>query len=321
MPLFGQGLALRDALLGRLALLPGTLSFAAGCAWSCLALTRITRLLDAERVLSTEADEREAQLRGTQSRVALTWGFAAVLLIYVVGGRLQAWRPLAGLLLTLWVLAPALALLAARGLARRARVPVGELLALRAPRAVHVLGALLAAPGFATLMRLWVPLQQRVLPMPSSQLSDAGPLADLLAQPLGMLLFALALSPAIGEELLFRGAIQGGLARDLSARKVALWQALLFGLAHASVYRFLPTAVLGAGLSLLVARCGSLIPAVVLHLGYNALLVAGERVPVLADPRLGWLALLGVALLLLPPGRSRDSGRPPADQSRDGRAG
>jgi sodium transport system permease protein len=321
VPLFGQGLALRDALLGRLELLPGTVSFAAGCAWSYLALTRITRLLDAERVLSTEADEREAELRGTQSRAALAWGFAAVLLIYVVGGRLQSWRPLAGLLLTLWLLAPLLALTAARGMARRAGVPVSQLLSLRAPRPAHVIGALLAAPGFAALMRLWVPLQQRVLPMPSGQLSDAGPLADLLAQPLGVLLFAMALSPAVGEELLFRGAIQGGLARDLPPRKVALWQALLFGLAHASVYRFLPTAVLGAGLSLLVARSASLIPAIVLHLGYNALLVAGERVPALADPRLGWLALIGVGLLLLPSGRSSSPRRGMADQPRDDRGG
>jgi len=38
VPLFGQGAAMRDALLGRLAALPGALSFAAGWAWAALAL-------------------------------------------------------------------------------------------------------------------------------------------------------------------------------------------------------------------------------------------------------------------------------------------
>ena len=305
VPVFGQGLAMRDALLGRLAPLPGAVAFAAGWAWSALALGGVARLLDAERILATEAHEREQELRGTQSRVALAWGFAAVLLVYLVGGRLQAWQPLAGLLLTLLLLAPALAVAAARGTARRARTSIATVLSLRSARWVHLFGALLAAPGFAALMRLWVPLQQRLLPMPASHLGDAsGPLAELMSLPLGVLVAALGIAPAVGEELLFRGAIQGGLARDQSARTVAFWQALFFGLAHASVYRFLPTAVLGACLSLVVSRSRSLLPAVLLHATYNSLLVAGERWEALADNRLGWLALAGLALLALPAARA-----------------
>jgi membrane protease YdiL (CAAX protease family) len=263
-------------------------------------MRRVGHLLDAERVLATEADEREQQLRGTQSRAAIAWGFAAVLLVYLVGGRLQAWRPLAGLLLTLLGLAPALAWIAARGTARRARATLAQVLSLRPARGAHLLGALLAAPGFAALMRLWVPLQQRILPMPSGHLAEASPVGELLALPTGALVLALGVAPALGEELLFRGAIQGGLARDLSPRRTAAWQALFFGLAHASVYRFLPTAVLGAVLSLVVSRSRSLLPAVVLHAAYNSLLVAGERWEALADPRLGWISLAGLALLLLP---------------------
>jgi sodium transport system permease protein len=305
VPLFGQGLALRDALLGRLPLLSGAVAFVSGTAWSWLALRHVGHLLDAERVLSTEADEREQELRGTQSRTAVAWGFAAVLLIYLVGGRLQAWRPVAGLLLTLLVLAPALAIAASRGTARRARGSVAQVLSLRPARWVHLLGALLAAPGFATLMRLWVPLQQRLLPMPSGQLAESGPLAEMLSLPLVLLVATLGIAPALGEELLFRGAIQGGLARDLPARKVAGWQALLFGLAHASVYRFVPTAALGACLSLVVVRSRSLLPAVLLHAAYNTILVVGERWEPLADPRLAWLSLAGLALLSLPASPAR----------------
>ena len=66
------------------------------------------------------------------------------------------------------------------------------------------------------------------------------------------------------------------------------------------MYRFLPTAVLGAGLSLVVWRSASLLPAVLLHGTYNALLVLGGTWPALEDFRLAWLAVLGVLLLALP---------------------
>jgi sodium transport system permease protein len=300
VPLLGQGLALRDSLLGQLVPLPGAVAFASGTLWSWLALRQVARLLDAERVLATEAHERELELRATQSRTAVAWGFAAVMLIYLVGGRLQAWKPVPGLVLTLLVLAPVLALAAARGTAQRAKVRISEILSLRAARWTDLLGALLLAPGFAVLMRWWVPFQQRILPMPSGSHSDTGPLAELTALPPLLLVLAMGVAPAIGEELLFRGAIQGGLARDLPRRQVALWQALLFGLAHASVFRFIPTAIVGASLSLLVARTHSLFPAMLLHATYNSLVILGTHWPALEDPRLGLIALAGLALLALP---------------------
>jgi sodium transport system permease protein len=303
VPLLGQGLALRDALLGQLLPLPGAIAFASGTLWSWLALRKVAQLLDAERVLATEAHERELELRATQSRTAIAWGFAAVMLIYLVGGRLQAWRTVPGLLLTLLALAPAVALASARGTAKRARVRIAEVLSLRPAHFMHLAGALLLAPGFAVLMHWWIPLQQRLLPMPAGMQSEAGPLKELMELSPFLLALALGVAPAIGEELLFRGAIQGGLSRDLPRKQVALWQALFFGLAHASVFRFVPTAVVGASLSLIVARAGSLYPAILLHAAYNSLLVLSDHWPALENPHLGWLGLLGLVLLIRAPSR------------------
>jgi sodium transport system permease protein len=111
----------------------------------------------------------------------------------------------------------------------------------------------------------------------------------------------LALSPAICEELFFRGALLGGLRRDMHTWRVLAWQAFFFGAVHASIYRFLPTAIFGAVLAALVMRSRSLVPAVVMHAGYNAILVLGARVPELADPRLVWLVLLVPLCLAVPP--------------------
>jgi membrane protease YdiL (CAAX protease family) len=297
VPILGNALCLRDAVAGRLVAAPAALAFGAGLVWAALVLRRMADLLDAERSLQGDEHEREQGLRRTQSSRALAWGAAAALALYAVGGWLQSRSPLWGLAATLWILAPLLAWLSARGTARRARASLAEVLSLRAARAAHVVAALCLAPALAWLMRRWVPLQQELLPMPSTHLAPDSPFAALLDQPAWVLFGLLALSPAIGEEFLFRGALQGGLRRDLSAARTALWQGLLFGLAHASLWRFVPTAVLGAVLSLVTSRAGSLWPAVALHLAYNSLLVLGEDRPWLQDPR--WLALAPLGLLLL----------------------
>lgn len=313
VPLLAPSLALRDAVMGRLELLPGAVAIVTGWGWAWVVASRLAGTLDAERILQGEDTERELALRGLQSRAALAWGFAAVFLIYFVGGWLQSRRLLAGLMLTLWGLAPILALLAARGAARRGGLGLGEVLSLRLPRLAHLGGALLLAPALAWLMRAWVPLQQRLLPMPSSQAAAAEPLQALTELSPWALFFVLAVTPGVCEELLFRGAIQGGLVRDLSARRVVLWQALLFGLAHASVYRFVPTALLGGVLAALVLRSRSLWTAIALHIAYDGLLVLSIDRRWLEDPRLAWLALPGLALLVLSGPRSgtRDGGRVP----------
>ncbi|HVS17998.1 MAG TPA: CPBP family glutamic-type intramembrane protease, partial [Planctomycetota bacterium] len=306
VPLLGNALCLRDAIGGQFAAGPAALAFGAGMGWAALVLRRMAGLLDAERILQGDANEREQDQRRTQSTRALGWGFAAALAIYAVGGWLQSRSAVWGLLATLWLLAPGIAWLSARGTARRARTGLAEVLALRAPRLAHLAGAVCLAPALVWLMRQWVPFQQRVLPMPSTHLAADSPFAALLDQPQWLLFAALALSPAIGEELLFRGALQSGLRRDLGAGRTAAWQALLFGLAHASLWRFVPTAVLGGVLSLVTSRARSVFPAMALHMAYNAMLVLGEDHPWTQDVR--WLGLLPVGLLLLwvRPGARRD---------------
>jgi hypothetical protein len=49
---------------------------------------------------------------------------------------------------------------------------------------------------------------------------------------------------------------------------------------HASVYRFVPTAFVGACWPRSSLRTRSVVPAILLHLGYNAILVLGDPLPV-----------------------------------------
>src|SRR5262249_12774092 len=134
--------------------------------------------------------------------------------------------------------------------------------------------------------------QRTVLPLPSS-LEEVSMLGNLRELPAWWQVFLLAVSPAVCEEVFFRGALLSGLRRDLGVGRCIAWEALLFGAAHASIYRFLPTATLGAVLTLLAFRSRSLVPAILLHLAYNTLLVTDG-----ARPELAWLAFPGALLLL-----------------------
>jgi sodium transport system permease protein len=233
--------------------------------------------VDAEKVIQGTENEAEQQARSLQSRVALRWAAGAVFAVYLVGATLQSWNIVWGLIATLWLVLLPLALLSVRGTASRAHESIGRALWLRLPHPLHALGAVLMAPGIVLAAQQFFAWQQKVLPMPSSQgditLFPGAPGDHTLA-----LLFVVAFSPAVCEELFFRGALLSGLRRDLPAWKVIAWEMLFFGAVHMSIYRFAPTAILGGVLAWITLRSRSLWPAVLLHGSYNGLLVlAGEE--------------------------------------------
>lgn len=292
VPLAGPSLALRDALRGNLSLPLAIWMFVAGSLWAGAALVEVARSLGTERLVQSEESEEEVALRSVQSRYALRWAWVAVFLVYVVGGVLQAWSLPWGIFLTLWALLPLLAVLSARGTARRAKESLASALNLARPSFAHCAGALLLAPAIALLARLVFEWQRTVLPLPS-RIEQGELLQGLESVPFGVRVFLLAISPAVCEELFFRGALLSGLRRDLSVASCLAWEAVTFGAAHSSIYRFVPTALLGMILTAIVLRGRSLVPAMLLHAAYNTLLVCEVDRPALA-----WLAIPGLALLL-----------------------
>ena len=91
----------------------------------------------------------------------------------------------------------------------------------------------------------------------------------------GELLLALvviAILPAIGEELVFRGLIQSELHRATRNVHVAIWfAAFLFSAIHFQFFGFVPRLLLGALFGYLYYWSGSLILAIVAHFVNNAI--------------------------------------------------
>jgi sodium transport system permease protein len=102
-----------------------------------------------------------------------------------------------------------------------------------------------------------------------------------------------ALLPAVCEEILFRGAFLGCLA-EWEETPACVLSAAAFGLFHGSLLRFLPVAVLGYALALVVRRTGSIWPAVAIHALHNGLVLALTPLETVDVPP----ALYGAALAM-----------------------
>lgn len=90
--------------------------------------------------------------------------------------------------------------------------------------------------------------------------------------PLWQMLLLAAVTPAICEEMLFRGIITTGL-RQVPSWARHLIVAFLFAFLHASIYRLAPTLALGLVLGLVVQRSGSLFACMIVHALNNGLAI------------------------------------------------
>jgi membrane protease YdiL (CAAX protease family) len=117
-------------------------------------------------------------------------------------------------------------------------------------------------------------------------LRPSGPVDALVS------LLAIAIAPAVCEELLFRGLVLPAFLRPLGTWGAACVSALLFGVIHLdfaggglSLYRVPFAAVVGLGLAALRLRAGMLGPAILAHAALNAITFAAA--PFTDDPSLG----------------------------------
>jgi sodium transport system permease protein len=120
----------------------------------------------------------------------------------------------------------------------------------------------------------------RLLPPPESvtRAMEKMLLLDDVLQPLWVVLLVLAVTPAICEELFFRGFCLSAFKRTGKWPALVV-TALLFGLAHASIYRLLPTAFLGFVMGYAVWKTRSVATGMIVHVLNNGLLITLVYMP------------------------------------------
>lgn len=223
---------------------------------------------------------------------ALACGIVGVFAIVFGGRALRSWNPLWGLFTTLWIVLPAITWITLSVTARGTSERAADRLRIRSPRARHALAAVLLAPPLALLATYLGGWELRIH---STDFRAAAPV-PLRDMQMAARVLLLVVSPAIVEELFFRGALLAALRQGFSAAGCVALGAALFGAAHVANGSFAPAAVLGAVLTIVTLRARSLVPAILLHGAYNSLLV---RTADVARPPAFDIACAVVAVVLL----------------------
>jgi membrane protease YdiL (CAAX protease family)/ferredoxin len=96
--------------------------------------------------------------------------------------------------------------------------------------------------------------------------------SDAVGMTLAVLVFVVV-GPVV-EELMLRGVVLGALERRLGRWLGIALSALMFATLHGTLWQMLPMTVLGLALGRLASSRRSLWPAVILHVAYNAVIVA-----------------------------------------------
>jgi hypothetical protein len=97
-------------------------------------------------------------------------------------------------------------------------------------------------------------------------------------------LVMLAVTPAICEELIFRGYAQRQFERVGGATVAIVLSGVIFGLYHLRLTQVLPLTAIGLYLAYLTWRTGSIWPAILAHFANNAIIVAFSELSSDADP-------------------------------------
>ncbi len=170
----------------------------------------------------------------------------------------------------------------------------GTALGLRWPSGTKLIASVLIG---ATAWYLNVRLVM-LLPFDQGQLHSFNRVVD--QPPLAVALLAIAVVPAICEEVLFRGAVQRSLATKLFPLGAVLVTSLLFAGYHMSLIQLVPTFTLALMLGAVAHRADSVVPAMVAHFLNNAMaiLVARRQPAALAGALEAHpnLALIGCAI-------------------------
>lgn len=243
--------------------------------YSLLAILVLGRIYNSEEVLFAEgmtslklfnkrSEMKENQIPGVGDVVLLLC--VELLLLFYVGTGAQLKLGFGGVAVTqlLILIVPLFYLWYLKG-------DYKKVLSLKKPRVLQIMGAFIAWIGTYVLL-----LGVSYLLMPlfeESAAAQAETMEVFMQQPVWILALVIALMPAVGEELMFRGFVYGSL-RDKTKNIIAmLVTSALFGIYHMSLIKFFTTSLLGFVLVWVVSETGCIFCSMLMHFCNNLLSV------------------------------------------------
>lgn len=185
---------------------------------------------------------------------------------------LMRWTTLAGQIL--FILIPTLLLTRAR------YGDVIDFLRLHVPHYREIIASTIGMFALQQLMQGYLLLQDSI-PLPPDLQKMVDTFKQMIDQTYRVLVTAgnpvefvfvvvtVALVPAVCEELLFRGLVQGALGQVVGGLRAAVLAGIIFGLYHLNPFSLVPLVVLGVYFGYLVYRSGSITVSISAHFFNN----------------------------------------------------
>ena len=184
---------------------------------------------------------------------------------------------------------------------RRYGLKPAQAFGLRLPHPAAWLAVVVGAPSALVLaVGLGQLVDRYVFPVPEGMMESFGRALTGPDLPLWQIVFFLTVLPGVFEELTFRGVLLHGLKQRIRRRwLLAVAVGAIFGFFHVSLFRIVPTALLGFVLTYVVLLSGSIFPAMLWHTLNNSIGILPARLELLPEdfvPSAWWTVPAAVGL-------------------------
>ena len=210
--------------------------------------------------------------KGLELSEVFLYYFVIMIVLVTVGGVLQLKFGITGVFLTqiLIIAMPVILVIRFLNIDYKSIFPIKK---VSIPEMFNSISFWLAG---LVLIAIISSIQLKLFP---SQMKDLEVLSEFLKDTkLWQQVIIFSITPAICEEILFRGLLFGSLREKMSVNNAIIVSGFLFGIFHLYPGKILTTALLGMLFAYVVARTGSIIPGMVLHFINNffSLVIAGN---------------------------------------------
>lgn len=275
--------------------------------YSFVAVMLLSKIYNSEAVLFGEAagglklfELRRNIKKGSLPSIqeSLLVMIVALLLMVYVGGIASLKYPVMGVVIPQMFIGvlPVLACI-------YIKADMKKIFSLRLPKPGKLLGAFFLGIGTSSLSLVVSNILSAAFPSDSESLNaDYLTILDGLSFVPALLL--IALTPAVCEELLYRGYMFTAFKQKMRLLPAICVVAFLFAVSHMSLIKLLPTMILGIALAYAIHQSESILASGLMHFLNNGfavfVLYYGERFPILNDESKagGFIALLVVLAVL-----------------------
>lgn len=236
-------------------------------AYSLLAIMVLGKIYNSEAVLFSEglsgvkifskrSEMKEKQMPGVGDVVLLLC--VVLLLSFYVGSYAQIKWGFGGL-----AIQQAIILIAPLFYAWYMKADAKKLFSIQKIKPLQLIGSLCI--GIAVFVGALIVGALLVPVFPESAENLSGLDAMLLEQPVYLLVLVMAVMPAIGEELLFRGFLMGTLKHKYKAWITIAVTTFIFAAFHMSLIKLFTIGVVGLGLTWVTYKTGSIVASICVH--------------------------------------------------------